>query len=181
MQQATLAISATRDRTISRLWAAVDGHDAQSLIDLLASSVIVRSPVTQDIRFEGLEQASDLFKRVFAVIDEMKMVEVVGAGSGTQVIFWKGKVGSTYLEEANLIRMNERGDITEMTVFMRAVPGLLRLASRITPSLASRRGPIRALFIRVQLTLMWALYSAAEPMVLRLTDAGVPTPKATQP
>jgi hypothetical protein len=174
MQQAVLPINAMHDHAISRLCAAVNDHDVQSLIDLLASDVIVRSPLTRYICFEGIEQVSDLFRRVFAIIGEMKMYEVVGAGSGTQVIFWKGRVGSTYVEEANLIRMNERGEITEMTVFMRAVPGLLKLASRIAPSLASRHGPIRALFIRLQLTLMWALYSAAEPMVLRLSGAGVP-------
>ncbi len=165
------------DATIAALSRAVDGRSAQGLIDLLAPDIIVRSPITQMIRFEGIEQARDLFHRVFAIISDTKMYEVVGGGEATQVIFWKGRVGGTYLEEANLIRMNAAGQITEMTVFMRALPGLLDLAARIAPSLASRHGRIRALFIRVQLVILSTVFRMAEPMVIRLTKAGVPVPQ----
>jgi hypothetical protein len=164
------------DQTIAALWAAGEAHDRYALIALLAPDIIVRSPLTQRIRFEGIDQVRDLFMRVFDHISDIRMYEVVGAGSPKQVIFWRGKANGVYLEEANLIRMNDSGQIAEMTVFMRAVPGLLQFLSGIAPSLASRHGRLRAAALRVQLGLLSIAYRVAEPLVLRVAQAGVPTP-----
>jgi hypothetical protein len=161
------------DKTIERLREAGHRHDRLKFIALLAPNVIVRSPITQRIRFEGEAQTRDLFMRVFDVVSDIRVYEVVGLGTSTQVIFWRGRVGSTYLEEANLIKMNEIGQIVEMTVFMRAIPGLLELAAKLAPSLATRHSRVNALFIRVQLVLMSAIYRTAEPLVIKLARAGV--------
>jgi hypothetical protein len=161
------------DATIARLWDAVEANDAQALNALFAPDIVVRSPITQLVCFEGADQVSDLFVRIFAFLNNIRMYEVVGQSTATQVIFWRGKVGQTYLEEANLIKMNEQGQISEMTVFMRAIPGLLVLLSKIAPSLASRHGWFRALFIRFQLVVLAMVFRAAEPMVIRLSKAGV--------
>lgn len=161
------------DATIASLWGAVEANDAHALIALFAPDIVVQSPITQLVRFEGAEQVSDLFVRIFAFLNDIRMYEVVGQSAATQVIFWRGKVGQTYLEEANLIKMNDRGQISEMTVFMRAIPGLLVLLSKIAPSLASRHGWFRALFIKVQLVVLSMVFRAAEPMVIRLSKAGV--------
>jgi ketosteroid isomerase-like protein len=166
--------STVYDETVSRLRQAGESHDAHAMIALLADDVVVRSPITQKIRFEGIEQARDLFTRVFDVIRDITFYEVVGAGTSTQVIFWTGTVSGTYLEEANLLKFDEHGRIVDMTVFMRAVPGLLQLLAALAPSLASRYGKPRAMFLRAQLTALSRLYRAAEPLVLALAGAGVP-------
>jgi hypothetical protein len=165
------------DDTIRELQSSGEALDAERFIALLAPDIIVRSPITELIRFEGIEQARDLFTRIFSLLGPSDFYQVVGAGSSTQVIFWRGSVDGVYLEEANLIRMNADGKIAETTVFMRAVPGLLQLASRIAPSLATRHGRGRALFIRAQFMTLATIYRAAEPMAIRLIRAGVPVPK----
>ncbi len=69
-----------------------------------------------------------------------------------------------------------------MTVFMRAVPGLLQLVAELAPSLARRHSRSKAAFIRAQLKLFSMLYRAAEPLLLSMAKAGVPTPSPkTQP
>lgn len=172
---------ATRyDETIARLRVAGETHDPTAMVALLSQDVVVRSPITQRIRFEGIDQAADLFRRVFGIIRDIRFYLVVGEGADTQVIFWQGRVDGVYLEEANLIRMNERGEICEMTVFMRAVPGLLQLTSRIAPSLASRSSRPRAVLLRAQLAALSRVYRLAEPLVLRLSGAGVPN-RSDQP
>jgi ketosteroid isomerase-like protein len=164
------------DATVERLRLAGETHDPRATIALLADDVIIRSPITDRIRFEGVDQARDLFIRVFDTISEIRFYEVVGAGSDTQVIFWRGRVAGCPLEEANLLRIHDDGRIAEMTVFMRAVPGLLQLVAELAPSLAGRHGRARAALIRAQLRLFSLTYRAAEPLVLKLANAGVPAP-----
>ncbi len=153
---------------------AAEAHDSVAVIALFSPDIIVRSPITQLIRFEGYDQVSDLFERIFKVISDIQFYETIGEGTNNQVIFWKGRVGSEYLEEANLIRLDDQGRIREMTVFMRPIPGLLALASVLAPSLATRRGPIRAFMVRSVLWLFYVIYRTAEPLVIGLNGAGVP-------
>jgi hypothetical protein len=162
------------DRTIAKLEVAGRTHDPVAMIALFSSDIIVRSPITQRIRFEGIEQATDLFHRVFKHISDIRFYKVIGAGSDEQVIFWRGRVGNVYLEEANLLKMNAEGQIAEMTVFMRAVPGLLALAAGLAPSLARSKGLWRGIFVGVQLKLILVIYRAAEPLVIKVAGAGVP-------
>jgi hypothetical protein len=114
----------------------------------------------------------DLFHHVFAAISNIRIYEHLGDGE-RQVIFWKGRVGKHYLEEANLLRLNDRGQIEEMTVFMRAVPGLLALAETLAPALARRKGRIRAWIIHFMLAFVGILYRSNEALVIRLSGAGV--------
>jgi hypothetical protein len=164
------------DATIAKFRAAGQSHDPEAMIALLGDHVIIRSPITQRIRFEGIEQATDLFRRVFVAIRNIEFYEVVGVGCPTQVIFWRGTVGKTYLEEANLLKMDDSGHIIEMTVFMRAVPGLLELLAELAPSLASRHSKPKAALLRVPLKLLSAAYCASEPLVLSIAKAGVAVP-----
>jgi hypothetical protein len=162
------------------LQAAAHAHDVEAVIACFAEDIVVRSPVTQRIRFEGIEQASDLFRRVFTVISDIRFFETVGEGTPNQVIFWKGRVGNQYLEEANLLRLDDAGRIREMTVFMRPAPGLLALAAGLASSLASRHGRPRSVLVRMALGTLATILSTGEPLILRLTGAGVRVPQHEQ-
>ena len=155
------------------LEAAAQDHDVEAVIECFADSIVVRSPITQRIRFVGIEQVSDLFRRVFDIVSDIRFYETVGEGEATQVIFWRGRVGRHYLEEANLLRLDESGDIAEMTVFMRPIPGVMALAVPLAASLAGRRGRVRALLVRLMLGPIAALYRAGEPAVIALAAVGV--------
>ena len=121
--------------------------------------MLFRSPITQRIRFVGIEQAADLFRRVFLVVDDIRFYETVGDGERAQVIFWKGRIGRHYLEEANLLRLDDNGRIREMTVFMRPIPGLLTLATELAASFAGRRHPARAWAVRGLLGTLAMMYA----------------------
>lgn len=162
------------------LQAAAHAHDVEAVIECFANDIVVRSPITQRIRFEGIDQASDLFRRVFTVISDIRFYETIGEGTPNQVIFWRGRVGRHYLEEANLLRLDDAGRIREMTVFMRPAPGLLALAAGLASSLASRHGYVRAAVVRATLGTLAAVLSLGEPFILRLTGAGVPVPPHEQ-
>lgn len=148
-------------------------HDVEALIACFAPDIVVRSPITQRVRFVGFEEVADLFRRVFGVIDTIHVYETIGSGR-SWVVFWRGRVGTNYLEEANLLRFNEAGLVKEMTVFMRPVPGLLALALELSSSLAGRRGMLRRVTVRLLLGPMAILFRIGEPLVVALIGAGVP-------
>jgi SnoaL-like domain len=158
---------------MEKLKQAAELHDCEAVIALFADDIVIRSPITTLIRFEGIEQAGDLFRRVFDVIEDIRFYETVGEGLPTQVIFWHGRVGGHYLEEANLLRLNDTGQIAEMTVFMRALPGLLALAERLAASLAGRKNKWRYVVVRLMLGFVGKLYRSNEAFVVGLTKAGV--------
>jgi SnoaL-like domain len=151
---------------------AAEAHDREAVIALFADDIVIHSPITTLIRFEGIDQASDLFRRVFDIVEDIRFYETVGEGHSTQVIFWRGRVAGHYLEEANLLRIDENGRIAEMTVFMRAVPGLLALAERLAASLGGRKGAWRFVIMRLMLGFVSALYRSNEKLVVRLSGAG---------
>jgi hypothetical protein len=157
---------------------AAHAHDVEAVIACFANDIVIRSPVTQRTRFAGIEQASDLFRRVMSVISDIEFYETIGEGEKSQVIFWRGRVGSQYLEEANLLRLDDDGRIAEMTVFMRPIPGLLALATGLAASLAGRRHPIRGQLVRMLLGTLSALHRWGEPAVIALTGAGIPVSRA---
>jgi len=41
---------------------AQERHDVEAVIACFAPDIVIRSPITQRVRFEGVEQASDLFR-----------------------------------------------------------------------------------------------------------------------
>jgi hypothetical protein len=150
--------------------------DVEALIACFAPDIVIRSPITQRVRFEGIEQASDLFHRVFRIISEIRVYETIG-DRRSQVVFWRGRVGRDYLEEANLLRFDERGLVKEMTVFMRPVPGLVALAVELASSLAGRRSSIGGAVVRLMLGPMATIFRLGEPAIVALTAAGVPVSK----
>ncbi len=154
------------------LESAAHAHDVDAVIACFAPDIIVRSPITERIRFEGIDQVADLFERVFSIISDIRFYETVGEDQTTQVIFWRGRVGAHHLEEANLLRIDPNGLISEMTVFMRPVPGLLTLATELASSLAARHGTLRRLSTRALLGAIAFLYRAGEPLIIRLVGAG---------
>jgi hypothetical protein len=155
---------------------AAHDHDVEAAIACFAPDIVVRSPITRRIQFSGIDQVSDLFRRLFDVVHDVRFYETVGEGQATQVIFWRGRVGRHHLEEANLLQLDDRGRIREMTVFMRPVPGLLALAHGLASSPAGRNRRLRRLAARIVLGSISILYRAGEPLLVTLAGAGVPVP-----
>jgi hypothetical protein len=93
--------SLTRSGNVSA-WACLPG------IACFAPDIVVRSPITQRIRFEGVEQASDLFRRVFRIISRLRVYETIGERR-SRVVFWRGPPRTKLPRRANLLRFDETG------------------------------------------------------------------------
>jgi ketosteroid isomerase-like protein len=95
---------------------AIEAGDVQKLTALLAEDVVVQSPITTLIRFEGKDQVRELFEHVFRHIQDVRFSQSLSDGDKMHAIFWRGRVGKYSLEEANLVRLTTKGQIAEMTV-----------------------------------------------------------------
>jgi hypothetical protein len=58
----------------------------------------------------------------------------------TRALFYHARCGRQPIEEAQLIRLNHDGLITEITLFGRPLPGLTAVMRRIVPLILGRQG-----------------------------------------
>ncbi|MBC6449524.1 hypothetical protein GPZ80_20375 [Actinokineospora sp. HBU206404] len=81
---------------------------------LLAPTVTVISPLTARFRFTGPDQVSAMMAAAFTVISDIRFHTEVGDDK-TRALFYHGRCGREALEEAQLLRFDENGLITELT------------------------------------------------------------------
>jgi ketosteroid isomerase-like protein len=153
---------------------ATEAGDIAQLTALMADDIVIQSPITTLIRFEGKDQVRELFEHVFRHVKDVRFYQTLSDGDKMHAVFWRGRVGKYYLEEANLVRLNEQGQIAEMTIFMRALPGLFGLAEGLVPSMTrQKQGFVRSAITRIMLGFVAILYRSNESLVLALAGAGV--------
>src|SRR6201991_4633837 len=114
------------DQTIAQWRGAPENHDAGQAIACLAGNAVLISPLTAQFTFDGRDRVADVMIAAFKVIDDIR--------------FHTGRCGHQALEEAQLIRLNHEGLITEITMFGRPLPGLTAVMRRIVPLILGRQG-----------------------------------------
>jgi ketosteroid isomerase-like protein len=129
---------------IAGLRAAGERGDADAVGELLARDVVFHSPMTERIRFEGKDEVAALHRDIFAVLDDITTTEPLAVGD-TGTFAFRARVRGAELEAMNVVRCNAQGQIVELKVFVRPLPGLATLFAALPPRVsARRRGPLRA-------------------------------------
>lgn len=154
-----------------RRWrAAGESGDAQGAAECLRIDVELTSPLTGRFRFQGREQVHLLLTAAFATISEIRFHTELGDGD-TKALFYRGRVGEHEFEEAQLLRLDAEGLISELTLFGRPLPALTGLMSALGPELAQRAGhPALAAFIRASTTPLHAVTQLGDRKLAPLTD-----------
>jgi hypothetical protein len=127
------------DQTIAQWRQAAENHDAGQAIACLAGNAVLISPLTAQFTFDGRDRVADVMIAAFQVIDDIRFHTEVG-DSRTRALFYTARCGRQALEEAQLIRLNHEGLITEITLFGRPLPGLTAVMRRIVPLILGRQG-----------------------------------------
>lgn len=128
------------DRTVAAWRAAGERGDAAAAVECLAPGVEVISPLTAQFRFHGVEQVGEMLAAAYEVIGGIRFHTEVGTGDETRALFYRGRAGGIDLEEAQLLRFDSDGLITELTFFGRPLPGLTAVMADIGPRLLRRQG-----------------------------------------
>jgi len=120
------------------LRAAAERGDADAVAELLAPDVVFHSPLTARVRFEGKEEVAALHRDIFAVLEDLKTTEALSLGD-TRSFSFRARVRGVELEAIVLARFNEQGQIVELTIFGRPLPGLAALFAALPPRVSARR------------------------------------------
>jgi hypothetical protein len=148
---------------VSAFRTAAEQHDLEALLAALSPDVVIRSPVSARLRFEGIDQARELFRVVFAKLEAVDYFDELGDES-SRVLFYRGRLAGSEIEETQLIRLAPDGRIREVTFFIRPFPGLAGVAAGLAPELARARG-----FGAVRIGVM-AIFGATLRVAISLAD-----------
>jgi hypothetical protein len=135
--------------------------DAEAVAELLAPDVVFHSPLTSRLRFEGKGEVAELHRDIFAVVENIETTEPLTLGD-TQAFCFRARVRGAELEVMNLVCCNELGQIAEITIFARPLPGLATLFAALPPRVSARRRgrPMGAMVALVARPLAFALRTA---------------------
>ncbi|MDG4791545.1 nuclear transport factor 2 family protein [Micromonospora sp. WMMD1102] len=119
--------------------AAGEARDAAGAVAALSPDVTLVSPITERFTFQGHRQIRTLLEVALAAIDDLTYTDQVADGR-TVALFYEAQLGTTRLYEAQRLRLGVDGLINEITLYVRPLPALTLLMTRLGPELARRNG-----------------------------------------
>ncbi|GAA3455012.1 hypothetical protein GCM10018962_68450 [Dactylosporangium matsuzakiense] len=101
-----------------------------------------------------------------AAIDDITYTDQVAEGR-TVALFYEASIGATRLYEAQRLRLDASGLINEITLYVRPLPALTLLMTRLGPELARRNGqPGMARLIPLASGMMHSMAKTGEMRVM---------------
>ncbi|MFI5954534.1 nuclear transport factor 2 family protein [Cryptosporangium sp. NPDC051539] len=135
-----MTLAPTPTATTAAAWrAAGENGDIEAATACLAEDVEVISPLTAAFTFRGRDQVREMLVAAFQIFSDVRFHTEVGDES-TRALVMTGRCGPESFEEAQLLRFDAEGRITEVTLFGRPLPALTAVMSDIGPLLVRRQG-----------------------------------------
>ena len=120
--------------TAARFRAAVESHDVGAAAELLAEEIVFHSPVTFH-PYVGRDTVTRLLGIVAEVFEDFRYTDEL-TGDGMHALIFRAGVGGRELEGLDLLRFDADGLISDFTVMVRPVSGLMpfaeKMAERVT-------------------------------------------------
>ena len=123
--------------TPTPLRAAFEARDHDAVVATLAPDVVLRSPIF-DVPFTGIDEASDLFAVLLEVLWPLTYLDEIPGDP--HVLHFTAEIGDQTLEGIDLLRFDDEGRVTEITVFFRPFPAVSAFLGAMGPKLGRRRG-----------------------------------------
>jgi hypothetical protein len=106
--------------------AAVEAGDIDAGLALFAKDATLDSPVAFK-PFVGIEQVSVVLRAVFETFEDFRYTDEFDSG-GSHALIFEARVGDKSVQGLDLIRTDDSGQITNLTVMVRPMSGLIALA-----------------------------------------------------
>lgn len=117
----------------SRFRAAVEAKDLEAMQAALHPDVVFRSPAVHT-PYEGRDKTLELLRHVVEVFEDFRYIGDVEQGD-TQALIFAARVGDKELQGLDLVKTDGDGLITELTVMVRPLSGLIALAQAMAARL----------------------------------------------
>jgi hypothetical protein len=157
--------------TTARLRAAVEAGDADAFAATLAPGVVLQSPITTAMTFEGVDEARELLRDVLKVVHDISYTDDVG-DEKTRALCYTARVAGVEVEEATRVRLDDQARITEMTIWFRPLPGLTALLAGLGPMLAARQSRAKGVAAAVMTRPLAAMTRSGDRVAVRLVKPG---------
>ncbi|HET6288129.1 MAG TPA: nuclear transport factor 2 family protein [Amycolatopsis sp.] len=125
--------------TTERYRRALETRDVELALNAFAPDAVVRSPLTDRVRFTGHAELRPLLEVAYAHLRDVRFHTDTGDGR-TRVVVYTARIGGEEIEEAAVLKLGEDGLIAEVTLFVRPLPGLVALMDAFGPDIARRNG-----------------------------------------
>ena len=112
--------------------AAVEARDIDAGLALFADDATLDSPVAFK-PFVGIDQVGVVLKAVIATFEDFRYTdEIANEAEGTHALIFEARVGEKSVQGLDLLRMDSDGRITNLTVMIRPLSGLIALAEAMS-------------------------------------------------
>ncbi|MGW0231397.1 nuclear transport factor 2 family protein [Actinopolymorpha singaporensis] len=116
---------------------AMQAHDVESAVALLAEDVEFRSPVVF-APYRGRDAVAPLLYAVAEVLQDFRYTREIGAGSHDVALVFRARAGDRELEGCDFLHVDESGAIDELCVMIRPMSGIHALAEQMRAVLEGR-------------------------------------------
>jgi hypothetical protein len=120
---------------------AVEARDPDAIADALAAEVTFRSPVVYR-PYEGREAVATVLRAVTRVFEQFEYVQRLEAPDGAVALIFKARVGEREIDGLDLLRLDDDGQVTELTVMVRPLSGITALAEAMAEELRRMGVPV---------------------------------------
>jgi hypothetical protein len=112
--------------------AAVEAGDMDAGLALFAVDATLDSPVAFK-PFVGIEQVGVVLRAVFETFEDFHYTDELGGEDGVHALVFSARVGERSVQGLDLLRTDSDGRITNLTVMIRPLSGLIALAEAMAP------------------------------------------------
>ena len=119
--------------TVVAFRTAVEAHDLDAVMSLMAAEPTLSSP-TLHRPFVGAVRVRAVLAAVMQTIEDLHYVDALDGGSTGALVF-RGHVGTKALQGVDLFVLDDDGRITDLTVLVRPLSGLVALKEAMTVAL----------------------------------------------
>lgn len=113
---------------------AVEAGDLPSMSALLAPDVVFMSPVAFQ-PFRGRADVTEVLGHVFQVFEDFAYIDEL-EGPGSHALVFTATVGGRTVQGLDYLRFDEQGLVSEFTVMVRPLSGVIALAEAMGPRVA---------------------------------------------
>lgn len=111
--------------------AAVEARDLDAALALFADDATLDSPVAFK-PFVGIEAVGVVLRAVIETFEDFQYTDDLAGEDGTHVLIFKARVGDKSVQGMDLVRSDGSGRITNLTVMVRPMSGLIALAEAMS-------------------------------------------------
>jgi limonene-1,2-epoxide hydrolase len=118
---------------------AIEARDLDAAVALMAPDVQFRSPAVFK-PYHGTEAVRHILEAVMAVFEDFRYTREIGddleTGARDHALVFETRVGDKQIEGCDFLHLDENGAISEFTVMVRPMSGMLALAEAMKVQLS---------------------------------------------